>query len=115
MESDLRAQENSLQPNIHTIADIGSKQDRKLQFLQRNVEFKLIDTLIDNFLIIDTGVFLYRSVFDYIFVLTFFHGLRTPNEAFFHQNSKLLGLGRQFGHTHFGAFGVFSTYLSAPI
>ena len=62
MESDLRAQENSLQPNIHTIADIGSKQDRKLQFLQRNAEFKLIDTLIDNFLIIDTGVFLYRSV-----------------------------------------------------
>ena len=32
MESDLRAQENSLQPNIHTIADIGSKQDRKLRF-----------------------------------------------------------------------------------
>ena len=25
------------------------------------------------------------------------HGLRTPNEAFFHQNTKLLGLGRQFG------------------
>ena len=25
------------------------------------------------------------------------HGLRTPNEAFFHQNPKLLGLGRQFG------------------
>jgi hypothetical protein len=22
------------------------------------------------------------------------HGLRTPNEAFFHQNPKLLGLGR---------------------
>ena len=24
------------------------------------------------------------------------HELRTPNEAFFHRNSKLLGLGRQF-------------------
>ena len=24
------------------------------------------------------------------------HGLRTPNEAFFHQNPKLLGLVRQF-------------------
>ena len=62
MESDLRAQENSLQPNIHTIADIGSKQDRKLQFSHKNAEIKLIDTLIDNFLIIDKGVFLYRSV-----------------------------------------------------
>jgi hypothetical protein len=35
------------------------------------------------------------------------HGLRTPNEAFFHQNHKLLGLGRQFGQTNLGAFGVF--------
>ena len=43
------------------------------------------------------------------------HGLRTPNEAFFHQNPKLLGLGRQFGQINFGAFGVFSTDLSAPI
>jgi hypothetical protein len=36
------------------------------------------------------------------------HGLRTPNEAFFQQNPKLLGLGRQFGQINFGAFGVFS-------
>ena len=43
------------------------------------------------------------------------HGLRTPNEAFFHQNPKLLGLGRQFGQINFGAFGVFSADLSAPI
>ena len=43
------------------------------------------------------------------------HGLRTPNEAFFHQNPKLLGLGRQFGHINFGTFGVFSVDLSAPI
>ena len=35
MESDLRAQENSLQPNIHTIADIGSKQDRKWLFTEK--------------------------------------------------------------------------------
>ena len=27
------------------------------------------------------------------------HGLQTPNEAFFHRNPKLLGLGRQFGQT----------------
>ena len=26
------------------------------------------------------------------------HGLRTPKEAFFHRNLKLLSLGRQFGH-----------------
>ena len=43
------------------------------------------------------------------------HGLRTPNEAFCHRNSKFLGLGRQFGQLNFGAFGVFSANLSAPI
>jgi hypothetical protein len=43
------------------------------------------------------------------------HGLRTPNEAFFHRNPKLLGLGRQFGQIHFGAFGGISANLSAPI
>jgi hypothetical protein len=42
------------------------------------------------------------------------HGLRTPNEAFFHRNSKLLGLGRQIVQMNFGAFGVFSADLSAP-
>ena len=36
------------------------------------------------------------------------HGLRTPNEAFFHRNPELLCLGRQFGQINFGAFGVFS-------
>ena len=43
------------------------------------------------------------------------HRLRTPNEAFFHRNTKLLGLGRQFGQINFGAFEVFSANLSAPI
>ena len=43
------------------------------------------------------------------------HGLETPNEAFFHRNPELLGWGRQFGQTHFGAFEVFSADLSAPI
>ena len=43
------------------------------------------------------------------------HGLRTLNEAFFHQNPKVLGLGRKFGQINFGAFGVFSDDLSAPI
>jgi hypothetical protein len=45
----------------------------------------------------------------------FGHGLRTPNEGFFHQNPKLLGLGRQFGQIILGAFEVFSANLSAPI
>ena len=40
------------------------------------------------------------------------HGLRTPNEVFFHRNPKLLGLGRQFGQIN---FGVFLADLSAPI
>ena len=44
-----------------------------------------------------------------------FHGLRTPNEAFFHQNPKLFGFGRQFGQINFGAFLVFLTDLSASI
>ena len=35
------------------------------------------------------------------------HGLRTPNEAFFHWNPELLGLGRQIGQINSGAFGVF--------
>ena len=39
---------------------------------------------------------------------TYNHGLRMPNKAFFQQNHKLLGLGRQFGQIDFGAFGVFS-------
>ena len=43
------------------------------------------------------------------------HGLRTRNETSFHQNTKLLGFGRQFGQINFGAFGVFSVNLSAPI
>ena len=43
------------------------------------------------------------------------HGLRTPKEAFFHRNPKLLGLGRQLVQINFGAFGVFSADLSAPI
>ena len=43
------------------------------------------------------------------------HGLRTLNEAFFHRNPKLLGLGRQIGQINFGAFGAFSAELSAPI
>ena len=44
----------------------------------------------------------------------FTHGLGTPNESFYHQNSKLLGLGRQFEQMNFWAFGVFLADLSAP-
>ena len=43
------------------------------------------------------------------------HVLRTPNEAFFHWNAELLGLGRQIWHINSGAFGVFLAELSAPI
>ena len=43
------------------------------------------------------------------------HGLWMPNEASFHRNPKLLGLGRQFGHINFGTFGLFSANLSATI
>ena len=43
------------------------------------------------------------------------HGLRTPNEAFFHWNPDLLGLGRQIGQINSGAFGVLLAELSAPI
>ena len=46
---------------------------------------------------------------------TLVHGLRTPNEAFFHRNPKLLGLGRQFGQINLGTFRVFLDNLSAPI
>ena len=43
-------------------------------------------------------------------------GLRMLNEAFFHWNPKLLGLGRQIGQIDYGEFGVFSAKLvSAPI
>jgi hypothetical protein len=40
---------------------------------------------------------------------------RRPMKPFFCQNPKLLGLGQQFKQIHFGAFGVFSANLSAPI
>ena len=42
-------------------------------------------------------------------------GLRTPNEAFFHWNPKLLDLGRQIGQINSGAFGVFSAELATFI
>ena len=35
------------------------------------------------------------------------HGLRTPNEAFFHLNPKLLGLGRHIEQINSGTLGVF--------
>ena len=42
------------------------------------------------------------------------HGLRTPNEAFFHWNPELLGLGRKIMQKNSGAFGIFLAKLSAP-
>ena len=41
----------------------------------------------------------------------FDHGLRTPNEAYFHWNTELLGIGSQIGQTNSGAFWVFSAKL----
>jgi hypothetical protein len=55
-----------------------------------------------------------KRPFVIILFYAFDHGLRTPNEAFFYQIPKLLGLGRQIGQINFGAFGVFSANLSAP-
>ena len=49
----------------------------------------------------------------YVIGMVRYYGLR--NEAFFHRNPKLLGLGRQFGPINFGTFRVFSAVLSAPI
>ena len=41
------------------------------------------------------------------------HRLWIPNEAFIHQNPKLLGLDRQFGQISFGAFvGIFGQFTS---
>ena len=37
------------------------------------------------------------------------HKLVMPNEAFFHRNPKLLGLGKQYGQINFGAFRVFQS------
>jgi hypothetical protein len=48
-------------------------------------------------------------------LLALMRGLRTPNEASFHQNPQFLRLGRQFGQINFGAFGVIPANLSAPI
>jgi hypothetical protein len=46
-------------------------------------------------------------ILTYLTIIAGKHRLRTPNEAFFHQNPKFLGLGRQIGQINFGAFGVF--------
>ena len=43
------------------------------------------------------------------------HGLRTPNETFFHFDPELFGLDRQIGQINSAEFGVFSAKLSAPI
>ena len=41
--------------------------------------------------------------------------LQTPNEAFYHQNPELLGLGRQLRRINLGIFGVFSAKLSTHV
>ena len=38
-----------------------------------------------------------------------------PDEAFFHQNPKLLGLGRQFGQINVWAFRVFRPIYQHPL
>ena len=43
----------------------------------------------------------------------FSHKLRTPNEAFIHQNPNFLGLGRQIWQLSFGAYrGICSQFIS---
>ena len=36
-----------------------------------------------------------------LYLYWYFHAVQTPNEVFFHKNSKLLGLGRKIGQTKF--------------
>ena len=72
-----------------------------LGILVENVNTSLISDDNFNSMVIKINVFL--------------HELWTPNEAFFHRNPKLLGLGRKFGQINFGAFGEFSVDLLAPI
>ena len=55
------------------------------------------------------------STFDRGEIFRSYHGLWTPNGAFFHWNQELLGLGRRIGQINSGAFGVFLAELSAPI
>ena len=55
------------------------------------------------------------STFDRGEIFRSYHGLWTPNGAFFHWNQELLGLGRRIGQINSGAFGVFSAKQSAPI
>ena len=42
----------------------------------------------------------------------YFHGLRTPNEAFFHWNPELLGLGIQIEQIFWGLLGIFGQTIS---
>ena len=56
---------------------------------------------------------LYAPLSQYLLLChTTYHGLRTPNKAFFYRNPKLLGLGRQIGQINFGAFRAFGVFLS---
>ena len=59
--------------------------------------------------------FTYTTIFIQFLRSCVHHGLRTPNEAFFHWNSELMGLSRQIGEINSRAFGVFSAKLSLPI
>ena len=47
-------------------------------------------------------------------LVTIIHGLRMPNKVFFHQNLRVLGLGRQFGRINFRAFGYFWATFQYP-
>ena len=71
----------------------------------KNKNFKLCPSLVtficDNFLFV-------------IQTLALNHRLQTPNEAFFHQNPKLLGLGRQFGQINFWVNGDFRLIYQHP-
>ena len=68
----------------------------------------------ENGTLFDGTVFNFR-LYAYYLQYTAEHGLRTPNEAFFHWSLELFGLGRQIVQISSGAFGVFSAKLSAQI
>ena len=83
--------------------------------------FWLVDTYIKSrtwelaFSGISYQMFVAKGRYKHGVLVQWSHGLRRPNKAFFYWNLELLGLGRKIGQLNSGAFGVFSSELSAPV
>ena len=73
----------------------------------------VVDTVVIGYFTLTTIFYEESAQIGFSGLLRRVHGLRTPNEAFFHWNPELLG--RQIGQINSGAFGVFLAELSAPI